>query len=1086
MIMKKILLTAGILACALNTAQAQTVRAWEGTLDLPTYLLDPAEQAPIFDRDWSYQRARRSVYPYFLDDNMTRNREVVTYQALYLENEYVKLCVLPAIGGRLFYAIDKTNGYDIFYHQDCVKPANVGMTGAWISGGVEWNVFHHHRQTSHIPCDWKIVDNADGSKTIWLGETEYRHRMQWAIGITLHPGISYMEISGRLMNATQNNNSMLYWSNVSTGVDENYQIIFPQSTEFVQFHCKNWMAHWPITAEPYNGTDEYADGVDAQWWAAHPVGNSMFVYDQKEDYIAGYDHGKDAGTMLTGNHNIIKGGKFWSWGPNSKWDTKILTDNAGHYIELMAGAYSDNQPDYNWNFPYETKEFSQYWYGIRNIGGVKAGDRHAAINMTVNEDGTALVGVNTTSRRNGLKVEVVNAGNPVFTKTISTAPDKPFHQIVKTGDFEKDTDLTMNLYDENGKLLFTYTPVHHDTSTPLPEIVERPLRPAEIENTEECYLVGLRNLQFHNPFINPVDYFMEVLRRDPGDTRANTQMGVYYRIRGEYEKAAAFLRTAIKRQVKDYTRPKDAEAIYNLGLILKAQGNIPAALDTLYRATWNYTYNSGANTQLAQIYCGMGNYEMAVDRLDEAIAYNGRNYQAWNLKGLALKACGRNAEAKECFRKVLADDPVNALATRETASAADFRTFMREAPESYLELAILYYNNGFAEEAVKVLKDIDARVAYPTVKMWLGYLTGDKNCYEAALAMPTGTCNPFRLETIDVLNKAIELFPDNYKPHYYLGNLLYEKQPENAVAQWKTVTEMEPDFAMAWRNIGWYNWLLAKNYPEAKKYYLKAIELDPDSALFLEEADQALEALGEDVNFRHELLKSHHKTAEKRYYPLAGEVITGIFTGDFDYVLELLNNCYFPTREGVANFHDIYMDAIILAGDDMVRKGKTEEALELYPQAFEYPENHQVFYVDGRVPHDAQVYYSMGLAYEKLGNREAAEESFRKATDVNVKKTDYRYWKGMALMKLGRKKEAREMFNALVETGKNGIVEDIVNFYGAEGTTGSTVETINTKAYYTMGLGYKGLGRSLKAKRCFRKSVELKSDNLWSNVMLGK
>lgn len=1084
--MKKIILSTLILTCAISYAQAQSVRAWEGTLDLPTYLLDPAEQAPVFDRDWSYQRARRSVYPYFLDDNMTRNREVVTYQALYLENEYVKLCVLPAIGGRLFYAIDKTNGYDIFYHQDCVKPANVGMTGAWISGGVEWNVFHHHRQTSHIPCDWKIVSNEDGSKTIWLGETEYRHRMQWAIGITLHPGISYMEISGRLMNATQNNNSMLYWSNVSTGVDENYQIIFPQSTEFVQFHCKNWMAHWPITAEPYNGTDEYQDGVDAQWWAAHPVGNSMFVYDQKEDYIAGYDHGKDAGTMLTGNHNIIKGGKFWSWGPNSKWDTKILTDNAGHYIELMAGAYSDNQPDYNWNFPYETKEFSQYWYGIRNIGGVKAGDRHAAINMNINEDGTALVGVNTTCKRNGLKVEVENAGSVIFTKKIDTAPDKPFHQIVKLGEYEKDTDLTMKLYDEAGKLLFAYTPVHHDTTTPLPEIVDRPLRPAQIENNEECYLVGLRNLQFHNPFVNPTDYFLEVLRRDPSDTRCNTQMGVYYRIRGDYDKAAKYLRTAIRRQTKDYTRPKDAEALYNLGLVLKTQGNIPAALDTLYRATWNSTYNSGANTQLAQIYVGLGNYEMALDRLEEAIDYNGRNYQAWNLKGLVLKAMGKTTAAKECFMKVLASDPVNALATRETASAAEFKTFMREAPESYLELAILYHNNGFTDEAVKVLKDIDSRVAYPTIKMWIGYLTGDKSYYEAALAMPTGISNPFRLETIDVLKKAIELFPDNYKPHYYLGNLLYEKQPENAVAQWKIVNEMEPDFAMAWRNIGWYNWLLSKNYPEAKKYYLKAIELDPSSALFLEEADQALEALGEDVAFRHELLKSHHETSVKRYYPLAGEVITGMFVGDYDYVLDLLKNCYFPTREGVANFHDIYMDALMLAGSDMVKKGQIEEAIELYSQAFEYPENHQVFYVDGRVPHDAQIYYAIGEAYEKLGNKEKAEENFRKAVEVNVKKTDYRYWKGLALKKLGNRKEAKKLFNELVEAGKNGIVEDYVNFYGAEGTTGATVESINTKAYCTMGLGYKGLGRNIKANCCFRKSVKLKSDNLWSNVMLRK
>lgn len=1066
------------------SAAAQGVKAWEGTLELPTYLLDPAEQAPIFDRDWSYQRARRSVYPYALDDNMTRRRESVTYQALYLENEYVQLCILPEIGGRLFYAVDKTDGYDIFYHQDCIKPANVGMTGAWISGGVEWNVFHHHRQTSHVPCDWKIVDDADGSKTIWIGETEYRHRMQWAIGITLHPGVSYMEISGRLMNATQNNNSMLYWSNVSTGVDENYQIIFPQSTEFVQFHCKNSMAHWPVTAEPYNGTEEYREGIAADWWRAHPVGNSMFVFDQQEDYIAGYDHGRQAGTMLAGNHHINKGAKFWSWGPNAKWDTKILTDHAGHYIELMVGAYSDNQPDYNWNFPYETKEFTQYWYGLRDLGGVKAGGKDAAINMDLLPDGNARLGVNVTRKRSGLTVSLSNAGRTVYSRTVTVAPDSPFVETVDPGAYASDTDLTLSLLDEQGRLLYSYTPVHHDTGKPLPETVERPKRPADIGNSEECYLVGLRNLQFHNPFVDPTDYFLEVLRRDPQDTRANTQMGVWHRLRGEYDVAAGYLRTAIRRQTKDYTRPKDAEAMYNLGLVLKAQGKDAAAMDTLYRATWNYTYNSAANTQLAQLYAAKGQYDEALERLDEAIAYNGRNFQALNLKGLVLKAMGRSAEAGRCFGQVLAEDPMNALATRETSSASEFRTFMREQPESWLELAVLYYDNGFPDEAEKVLRDIDSRVEWPTIKMWLGYLTGNRSFYEEALALSVGYCYPFRLETVPVLEEAARLFPENFKPRYYLGNLLYEKQPGRAVEQWQEAAGLQPDFALAYRNLGWAAWLHDKDYAKAKEYYLEAIEKDPSSALFLEECDQVLEALGEDVRFRFELLRSHHETAVKRYYPLAAEVITGMFVGEYDYILDLLENCYFPTREGVANFHYVYMDALLLAGAEKLKAGDAEAAIALYEKAFDYPENHQVFYVDGRCPHDAQVYVALAEAYEKLGNGDAARENYEKAVSVDVKKTDYRYWKGLALKRLGHKTEARALFRELVADGKAGIETDHVNFYGAEGTTGATVASINTKAWYTQGLGYKGLGRNAKARRCFRKSVLLKRDNLWPDVML--
>lgn len=1085
--MNKFILIISTLLLGVLGAQAQGVKAYEGKITMPTYLLDPAEKAPIFERDWSYQRAKRSVYPYSLNDNMTRNRKDVTYDCIYMENEYVELCIVPEFGGRLLYAVDKTNGYDIFYHNHVVKPANVGMTGAWISGGVEWNVFHHHRQTSHIPCDYRIVSNPDGSKTVWLGETEYRHRMQWGIGITLYPGKSYMEVRGLLMNATANNNSMLYWSNASTLVDENYQICFPQQTEFVTFHCKNWFAHWPITYETFNDMDFYQDGVDASWWKNHYMSNSMFIHDHKADFLAGYDHGRQAGTMLIGNHHISKGGKFWLWGPNSEWDTKILTDNSGHYIELMQGAFSDNQPDYNWNFPYETKEFFQYGYGIREMGGVKAGNRHAAINMELKEPGKVLVGANATERMNKVSLRLRHGKEVLYTKTFAIDPATPMVETVSVNPELKETDLSIDLLDASGKQMLSFTPVIKDPTAPLPPIVDRPKKPAEIANTEECYMVGERNLQFYNPFIDPTDYFLEVLRRDPGDIRANTQMGVYYRIRGEYDKAAEYLRTAIRRQTHDYTRPKDCEAMYNLGLILKIQGKTEAALDTLYRATWNYTYNSGANTQLAQMYAKEGDWDMVLERLNEAIIYNGRNFQARLFKGLALKQVGRTAEAQQMFREVLKDNPVNALAMHQTASKADFHRFMREQPESYLELAILYWHNGFKDIAIELLKDIDSRVAYPTVKMYLAYLTGETSLYSDALSLPVDYCNPFRLETIDVLAQAKKACPESEKPYYYLGNLLYNLQPDNAMAEWEKCVEMNPKHDLAWRNLGWGHWLHTKNYPKSVECYKKAIELNPDAPLYLEECDHVMQANKNPVAERYQLLKDHHKTSEKRYYPLSQEVILGTFCGDYDYVLDLLDNCYFPTREGVANFHDNFVDACVLAAQKAIAEGDIDAGIALYNKSFTYPENHQVFLVNERATHDAQVNYELGLAYEKKGDTEKANEYFKLAAeqDFNLKGSkDFRYWTGLALKKLGRKSEARAIFRQMIKDGKAAVITEYISFYGAEGTTGSTVDEKNAAAHYTRALGEKGLGRNWTARRLFKKVLKLQPDNLWANEFI--
>ena len=238
------------------------------------------------------------------------------------------------------------------------------------------------------------------------------------------------------------------------------------------------------------------------------------------------------------------------------------------------------------------------------------------------------------------------------------------------------------------------------------------------------------------------------------------------------------------------------------------------------------------------------------------------------------------------------------------------------------------------------------------------------------------------------------------------------------------------------------------------------------------------------VEVRYEMLKSHHKTAEKRYTPLANEVITGTFCGDYDYVLGLLRDCYFPTREGVANFHDAYVDALMMAGQKKGSEGKYTEAITLYKKAFEYPENQQVFLVDKRVPRDAQTYYMIGEAYEMSGQKSKAKEAYKMASGVRVKKTEYRYWQALALAKLGRQDETTAIFEAIEKQGREGIVDSVFNFYGAEGTTGQTVETINTKSYYIMGLGQLGQGKIAEALESFEKSLECRPNNLWADFMM--
>src|SRR5260370_622503 len=132
----------------------------------------------------------------------------------------------------------------------------------------------------------------------------------------------------------------------------------------------------------------------------------MFAWNYEDDFFAGYDHGRQAGIVSVANHQIVPGKKFWTWGNGPRgrmWD-KILTDNDGPYIELMEGAYSDNQPDYSWLEPYETKSFEMFWYPFRDIGGVKRANLDAAVNVETGTNGIATVGFCTTAAHGSAKI----------------------------------------------------------------------------------------------------------------------------------------------------------------------------------------------------------------------------------------------------------------------------------------------------------------------------------------------------------------------------------------------------------------------------------------------------------------------------------------------------------------------------------------------------------------------------------------------------------------------------------------------------------------------------------------------------------
>ena len=219
---------------------------------LPTYPVLAPEKAPMFFTNESYAGASKYIYPLAKNDVISDKKADKAWKALILENEYIKLSITPEIGGKLYYATDKTNNYNFIYKNDVVKPGNLGMTGAWVSGGIEWSVLHIHRASTMLPVDYSLKEKEDGSKTIYIGETEPRHRMRWIIGVTMTPGKSYFEAEVKIVNPTQYTYGFIYWANVATHTNKDYQVFFPPSVQFVTFHAKNSFSRWPFSTEIFN------------------------------------------------------------------------------------------------------------------------------------------------------------------------------------------------------------------------------------------------------------------------------------------------------------------------------------------------------------------------------------------------------------------------------------------------------------------------------------------------------------------------------------------------------------------------------------------------------------------------------------------------------------------------------------------------------------------------------------------------------------------------------------------------------------------------------------------------------------------
>ena len=1117
-------------------------------MTIPTYEVGKPEKNPMFLEKRVYQGSSGVVYPYPVIETISDEKVDKDYLAIWLENEYVKVMVLPELGGRVQMAYDKIAKRHFVYYNHVVKPALVGLAGPWISGGIEFNWPQHHRPSTFMPVDTCIEEESDGSITVWVSEMEKMFHQKGMAGFTLRPGCAYLEIKGRLYNRTDVPQTFLWWANPAVEVKDEYQSVFPPDINAVFDHGKRAVSSFPIATGTYYKMD-YSAGVDISNYKNIYVPTSYMGVNSRFNFEGGYENDTKAGMLHVASHHYSPGKKQWTWGNGDfgrAWD-RNLTDEATPeemekwgidregfrpYIELMAGVYTENQPDFSWLMPYEEKEFTQYFMPYRELGVVKEASKDLVFNIipspSKGEENMVTFKVFATSKQEVSVVLRNDNGEVYYRKEMTLSPETV---LVETVDVKgaKFNELTFEIVKTfvYGQRTVLQWHAEADEIRPIPDSAEAALLPEQIKTNEQLFLTGQHLEQYRHATWSATDYYEEALRRDPDDIRCLNALGLWYIRKGRFAKAEAYLRKAVRLSQKRNPNPYDGEPIYNLALALKYQGKVSEAYELFWKATWNKAWADAGYFETAKISTIQGRYEDALDEVNRCLNNNWHNHKARALKTAILRKLGKTGNALALIDESLVCDLFNygcrfeqylllKLSDGNAAEKAlnEMKEMMRRSAQNYDELALDYVGAGLIEEAKAVWQiAIEEGATTPMTYYYLfAYCSDDEALEKAELADPA-YCFPNRLEDVIALETAkchaaqtVNRNSSNCKyskAPYYLGCLYYAaRQYDLAIENWELSARLDPQFPTVWRNLALGRFNKQDRQQEALEYMERAFHLDENDERILMELDQLCKRLHHSHAERLAFLEKYPQLIQRRDDLVLEEITLLNQVGHYEEAMEKLDgHTFHPWEGGEGKVSTQYQICRVELAKTAIIAKEYEKAVKLLSECLEYPHHLGEGKLYGAQEND--FYYLLGIAYDALGQKEKARECWEEATKgpqepaaamyYNDAKPDKIFYQGLALYKLGREGEAHGRFYRLINYGKQHIFEGLQE--GEPGSGRKQVmdyfavslpdlliweDSLDTKnlihCKYMLALGYYGLGDMQHAER-YLKEVEALDNN---------
>ena len=1031
------------------------VKAWKETVVIPTYEVGAPEKNPIFLEKRVYQGSSGVVYPYQVIESMADEKVDKEWQAVYLENEYIKVMILPELGGRVQMAYDKVKQRHFVYYNHVIKPALVGLLGPWISGGIEFNWPQHHRPSTYMTVDSTIEENEDGSVTVWVNEMERMFHQKGMAGFTLRPGCAYLEIKGRVSNRTNLPQTFLWWANPAVEVNDAYQSVFPPDVNAVFDHGKRAVSSFPIATGTYYKMD-YSAGVDISNYKNIKVPTSYMAVNSKYNFEGGYENDTHGGMLHVASHHLSPGKKQWTWGNGDfgrAWD-RNLTDEADDsslltlnpslnkgfrpYIELMAGVYTENQPDFTWLMPYEEKQFTQYFMPYRELGVVKQASKDFFLNIESAAGKGVRFMVQATSKKE-VRIVLRNRNGEIYYNNVLTL--SPENILDKTVDVKGAalSDLILTV----GNLTWEAEP---DDIRPIPDPAEAALPPEDTKTVDQLYLTGLHLEQYRHATWSALDYYEEALRRDPRDYRCNSQMGLWYLRRGRFDKAETYLRTAVKVLQKRNPNPYDGEPLFYLALCLKLQGKKEEAYNWFWKSTWNKAWADAGYYEAACISMAEQRYEDALDEVERCLISNTHNHKARALKAAVLRKLGRKEEALVWIKSSYEIDAFNYGCMMEEHLLTDsdeplqrIHSLMHGNIYNYHELALDYAQAGLWDEAAMCLKDVPAK--HPLTAYYLGWFaTMESDTDEATLwfkkaeAMDSNGCLPNRLEDVIALNCAKAMNPQGARAPYYLGCLYYDKrQYDVAMENWEQAAKLDPQYPTVWRNLALGLFNKRKESAKALEYMERAFALDESDSRIFMELDQLRKRLKQSPEERFSYFEEYPQLVAQRDDLILERATLLNSLGRHEEAKELIDSHIFhPWEGGEGKVSGQYQLCRLEMAKKLIEK-EPDQAITLLEECLYFPHN----LGEGKLygAQDNDFYYYLGKAYEKKGDMEKAKEMWTLGTAgptepaaamyYNDAKPEKIYFAALCYRALGQEDKARGLFYKLINYGKNHLFDTV-------------------------------------------------------------